>query len=321
MFLLHPAIFIWDIFVLLFISFSAASLIGSILLIRRRKLRLIGRISAKLIMLISFVATSILVYGSFIEPKIIVVTEEDIPLSLSQNITIAVISDIHIGPYSSKEYIERIVDKINHELPDFVFLVGDFVHTEDVSLEMLEPIQDLHASAGVFAVLGNHDQGRHARFFGKGYTGSDRSEQITSYLEGLGVRVLRNEHEVVSLGTEDLVISGIDDIWTGHSSVEDALDESPEKTTILLSHNPSVIDNKKSEAVDLIISGHTHGGQVRIPGLPLLRKIPISIDQSFDQGVFQLDGNRILAITRGIGETWTRFRLASWPEIMILRNK
>ncbi|MBT4366807.1 hypothetical protein HOD24_00260, partial [Candidatus Peregrinibacteria bacterium] len=125
----------------------------------------------------------------------------------------------------------------------------------------------------------------------------------------------------VSLGTEDLVISGIDDIWTGHSSVEDALDESPEKTTILLSHNPSVIDNKKSEAVDLIISGHTHGGQVRIPGLPLLRKIPISIDQSFDQGVFQLDGNRILAITRGIGETWTRFRLASWPEIMILRNK
>lgn len=261
---------------------------------------------------------STVVYGSFIEPKILRITEYDINLSLTEPLKIAVVSDLHIGPYKGKQFTQKLVRTVNNTLPDIVLLVGDFVYAEESDLSALEPLKELRASLGVFGVLGNHDQGQHATFLGERYFTFNRGEDIADALENMGVQMLRNTH-IVSRGVDALALAGIDDLWTGDAKLAEALTDVPENlTTILLSHNPSVIEDSLSRRADLIVSGHTHGGQIRLPGIGPLRPMPIRISQKYDQGVFTVDPSTQLAITRGAGETWARARLFAWPEILLL---
>ena len=90
---------------------------------------------------------------------------------------------------------------------------------------------------------------------------------------------------------------------------------------ILLSHNPSVINQNDSLQADLIVSGHTHGGQIRLPGIGPLGGVPTDIDQKYDQGTFAINNHTTLAITRGLGESSPRARLFAWPEILLLETK
>jgi predicted MPP superfamily phosphohydrolase len=262
---------------------------------------------------------SLVLYGTFIEPQMITVTERTIDLPVTEPLTIAVVSDMHVGPFKGALFMRRLVRTINNTLPDIVLLVGDYIYNEDAILSDLDPLEDIRSSVGVFGVLGNHDQGQYANIFGKRYFTFNQGEDIADALESLGIRMLRNEHEVLSIGLDSIAIAGIDDLWTADADLDAALAEIPAASpVILLSHNPTVIKELSEKGVDLVVSGHTHGGQIRLPFIGPLITLPIGISQDYDQGIFAIDDGTTLAITRGAGETWARSRLFAWPEIMLL---
>lgn len=319
MFLLNSDIFFWDLAILLIMTLSFCGGVICFTWIKRHNDRSLRKVLVSFLCLFSFFSFFLFIYASFIEPHIIVVTNVSVTHPLAQPMKIAVISDTHVGPYKGKAFLERVVQKTNNLLPDIVLMPGDFVFTRSADPNDLSPFKDLNAPLGVFAVLGNHDVGEYQSLTGERYSGKDRGENIAQKLESFSVNVLRNEHAILPLPNAKVAIAGIDDLWTGHHNLLASISGIPENTyTILLSHNPSVIDAPQSSAAHLIVSGHTHGGQLRIPGVGPLTELPTSLGKAFDQGLFDLDESRTLAITRGIGESSARTRLFAWPEIMLI---
>lgn len=320
MFLLHSDIFFWDLAILMALAVFLAVAIGCFLLAKRPQ---IGAGKTVLMYTLGTIATACFalgVYASFVEPHVIVVTKKTLEHPMGHSMKIAVVSDMHTGPYKDKAFVKRMVNKINATLPDLVLIPGDFVFTHSAEISDLQPLEDISAPMGVYAVLGNHDVGQYADLAGNRYSGESRGEAIADVLTGLGVFVLRNRHDIISTHEGDVAIAGVDDIWTGHHDLPAALADIPKSAfTILLSHNPSIVDSAASMAAHLIVSGHTHGGQVRMPGIGPIAKLPTSLGKSYDQGLFGMDEDTTLAITRGIGESSARTRLFAWPEILLIQ--
>ncbi len=320
MFLLHSDIFFWDFLILLLLVFSLCGAICCAIWIKRHPQYTIQKLCVGFLGFIASLSFLLVVYGSFIEPHIIVVTEKSIHHPLSPPLKVAVISDIHVGPYKGKEFVRRIVERTNALIPDIVLLPGDFIFLHNTDLSELEPLKGLRTGIGVFAVLGNHDVGKYETLMGMRYSGVDSSESITKKLEELGVSVLRNTSEIFTTTTGQIALAGIDDLWTGNADLPSAFNNiEPNAFTILLSHNPSVIDDPRSANAHLIISGHTHGGQIRLPTIGPISDLPTSLGREYDQGLFEIDEDTDLVITRGVGESSARARLFAWPEILLLR--
>ncbi|MDD5469994.1 MAG: hypothetical protein PHO92_04330, partial [Candidatus Peribacteraceae bacterium] len=177
---------------------------------------------------------------------------------------------------------------------------------------------------GVYAVLGNHDAGLVRSLGQNGLRRKhDRRDAIAAALEGMEITVLRNAHRTVRTGDTSIALAGIEDLWTGEQDLSAALEGIPEGTpVVLLSHNPDIILNPQIEAVDLVVSGHTHGGQMRLPLLGSLARMPTELGQDFDHGLFPFPASATdegsLFITRGVGVSGPRARLFAWPEVALL---
>ena len=323
MFLLTPSVFVWDLIILMMLVGSAAIAMLCLLRIRRRCGGRMSRAVARLILILSCISFFVVVYGSFIEPQIIVVTKNTVPFPVRSPLTVALISDIHVGPYKDEEFTKRIVRKVNALLPDIVLIAGDFVLGEDVTpdqLKALAPLKDLQPTIGTYAVLGNHDYSEHRTILGISSSGNDRSEYLTAALQSLNVRVLANEFDIVTVGAEKIAIAGVRDLRVSRADLDAALREiPPDLPIILLSHNPDIVQDTLSAKAELIATGHTHGGQVRLPIIGPLVRVPTRLGNAFDQCTFVVDENSTLSITRGIGECGPRARLFAWPEVMELR--
>ena len=191
------------------------------------------------------------------------------------------------------------------------------IEDERSDLSHLAPLGNIRASAGVFAVLGNHDRGHKRNILRQKIQFLDKGDDVADALEALDIQVLRNEYTIISLGAENINLVGIDDLWSGDSDLSAAMTGMLDLPTILLSHNPDIIKEQQSSDADLIVAGHTHGGQIRLPHVGSLSSLPTTIGPSFDQGIFELDNGSILALTRGVGEAALRARLFAWPEVMI----
>lgn len=271
---------------------------------------------------LGFLGFLLTTYGSFVEPKMITVNEFALDFPIRTPLKIAVISDIHIGHYKGRAFLERVVKRINDLLPDMVFIVGDFIFDPDADHSDFSPLKNLHPSIGTYAVLGNHDQGQYQSIFGKRIIRPDLGKNVTNALTDLGIRVLRNEHIDIPIIDEFIALAGIDDIWTAHADLDTALANiDPQSPVILLVHNPSIIDDPMSRRAHLVVTGHTHGGQIRIPGLGPLPPIPTTLGPDMIHGTFSIAADTTLAITRGVGETNARARLFAPPEIMLLHVK
>lgn len=263
-----------------------------------------------------------ILYGSFIAPQIISVTERAVTLPTQEPLTIAVLSDFHVGPFKGRRFVQRVVSKVNAINPDLVLLAGDYVYYESDPLDLLLPLRDLQSRYGVFAVLGNHEYGcyRLAPFMKQGWKGSDNSLRIRRALERVGVVVLRNEWREIRMPSGPLYVSGVDDVCSERHKIEDAIPEFFVKSPlILISHSPDIILEGETKRFNLIVAGHTHGGQIRLPLLGPLTDLPTQLGRAYDQGLFPIDKNTTLAITRGIGESSPRARLFAPPEIMVLK--
>lgn len=260
----------------------------------------------------------LLLYGSFIEPKRISLNTISVHIAGVPSMRIAIVGDMHVGPFKNEAFLQRVVRRLNSLRPDLTVLTGDFVYDHMSGTAPLNPLQDLKARLGVFGVLGNHDAGGHL-LHGERVITKDRSDEVERVLRALGIPLLRNTHVRLELGGQAFVLAGIDDLWMESSSMEKAFDDvSDDMSVILLSHNPDVILDPASRRAALILSGHTHGGQVRVPGIGPVYPLPTRLGRGYDHGIFRLEQGTVLAITHGLGETMARSRLFCPPEILVL---
>ena len=263
----------------------------------------------------------LLFYARFVEPSWIRVTRKTVRLPGAPGLRIAVIGDFHVGPYKRAAFVERAIERVNRLRPDLVCLVGDFLYDHHEEVEHLEPLARLRAPLGAYAVVGNHDSsGDHMPGMASRST-RDRSDDIEAFLAPLGVTFLRNRSVTVEHRGARVHVAGIDDLWMPSCNLHAALKGVPRgEPCVLLSHQPDIILDPASHRAGLVLSGHTHGGQVRFPLLGALH-IPQRLNKKFDRGIFPLTPNSTLAITHGIGETIVPLRFLAHPEILLLETE
>jgi hypothetical protein len=314
--------------------------------IKKLKMNLSNKWLASVSIILILICELTLLYGSVLEPQAISVNAHQIylnqpPRTVSHaqltpaELKIAVISDIHAGPYKGAQFLERVVEKTNAQNPDLVFLVGDYIYSDHSQADQLIPLKSLKARFGKYAVLGNHDYDLGKRLtaaeMGQ-FTNGQSADYVASKLKEAGIRVLRNEKEQLKLNDLTINIIGLEDLWgnTDLSGFEGQLKSiNPAQTNILLQHNPDLIQFDEALKSDLIISGHTHGGQIRLPIIGAVPPLPTESGKDYDQGLFDLreilqdnanpNIKAQLFITNGIGEMGPRARLLCEPEIAILQ--
>jgi len=216
---------------------------------------------------------------------------------------VLLVSDVHAGPFVSPAALRATFDKLAAVEPDLVLLGGDLTTTHAREFVSHRAAFDrLRAPLGVFAVLGNHDH----------Y--SRDPERLRLLLEEAGIAVLHNRAVILRRGGASLALAGVDDFLLGESDLDAAL-AGTESPVLLLSHNPDLFFEAMRRGVALMLSGHTHGGQIRVPGLPVL------VRQSrfrLDEGRFARGGTE-LVVSRGLGSVGLPWRVACPPEAVLIR--
>lgn len=214
------------------------------------------------------------------------------------------LTDIHHGLYLPLQALMDAVEMCNRTQPDMVALTGDFVTYSRAYVEpMAEVLSTLRARQGVFAVLGNHD-------FRVG------AETITRALRRKGIEVLRNQNTTLRRGLDALHVAGIDDLGYRADLPRALRGVATGSPLLLLSHNPGIIRRAAAHGVHLVLSGHTHGGQVRLPLVgSIYGRAPHR--QRFKSGLDALGGTKIY-VSRGIGMVVVPLRYRCPAEIPLL---
>jgi len=216
------------------------------------------------------------------------------------------ISDLHVDRDEDVQRLGRAIEMINREQPDFVFLTGDYFSGPDSMRNYLgafrEAVARLAPRSGLFAIGGNHDHWA-------GYA------QIAETLRHAGAEVLANESRKITLRGERLAIVGIDDLWSRRAEPVRAFRHVGRgEPTVVLAHNPDTALYARHLRPGVMLSGHTHGGVVRIPfyGSPL-RSI-LRIGKQYYSGLNRFDDFYIYT-NRGLGTFWFRVRFNCRPEV------
>jgi len=225
-------------------------------------------------------------------------------------LTIAHLSDIHHGIYTGINYIHRCVEIANGLNPDVIALTGDFTYGGAKYVgPCVEALRGLKARIGVYAVLGNHDY----------YVGASR---VARALKDAGCNLMIDALDALEHRGEKLWLAGVDDLYYGSTDVKRLLHDVPrEAVRIALSHNPDFIEEFaiRGQHVDLMLAGHTHGGQIRLPiiGAP---QITSDYGQRYAIGMNRKDSMRVYT-TRGIGTILLPTRFDCPPEIVLFTLK
>jgi len=261
---------------------------------------------------------STIFWGSLIEPRLVTVKTTNLDLkkiNQDQGFKIGFLSDQHLGKYKKTHYTQKVVNKTLEQKPDLILLGGDFIENQAKAANYLLPMEKLCQTVPCFAVMGNHEYNL-AGSQSNNY--KDKTALIKKYFDEWKIPILFNQTQNIKIKENNISISGTDDLWTGRvdiTKLSQTID--PKNTNILLSHNPDIILKPEVQKFDLIFSGHTHGGQIRLPWLGSLAKIPTKIGQDYDKGLFKTK-NGYLYITAGLGESGVRSRLFNPPEISII---
>lgn len=259
----------------------------------------------------------VLAWGTWIEPARLEIVHEhaDLPdWPSDEPLTIALMADLHHGPNSGRGRLAKLVEAINAASPDVVLIAGDLTAYPGVpNLESLGLLGDLRSRLGTYAVLGNHD-----------YYGSvAQRRELQAVLAGAGVRVMQNEVERLIPG---VALVGIDSARAGRADVANTFGRLlPGRFVIGLAHEPETFVPLADRLVPLVLAGHTHGGQIRLPGWGAL--VPVTALHASDtslplprdkQAGWFKSGDSHLYITRGVGTTGPRARLFCRPELTLL---
>ena len=240
----------------------------------------------------------------FVERKLPI---KNLPKKLEGKILMQ-ISDLHVGDRFDWNFLIESFQKAKNFNPDFVVYTGDFVnHGSSEDLESLKKVMEtsVYGKLETFGILGNHD-------YGANWKDLDSAERICDILENSGIKVLKNA-QVESYG---LNIIGFDDLWSPNFDPMKVMkDYDSSKANLVLCHNPDVCDEDVWNGYQgWILSGHTHGGQCRIPGVitPIL---PVE-NRKYVSGEIDLEDGRMLYINRAIGHSF-QVRFMVRPEITV----
>jgi predicted MPP superfamily phosphohydrolase len=260
------------------------------------------------------------VYSLGVEPRWLEVTHTTIPLGrarpLATPIRVVQLSDFHLSPIVSLDYIAESVALALAQKPDLIALTGDYYTRGPRELAAYTKVlAPLAAAAPTFACLGNHDGGAYTKFWGGG--GQHAIDQTIGFLKAAGIPCLVNEARTVMLHGQPIQIIGTGDYWTGMCAPTVAFHATPPRgdaLRIVLNHNPDAKMGFRPFDWDVMLCGHTHGGQVRLPfiGTPI---VPVE-DRRYIAGLYRWE-DRWLYITRGVGNLHgIRFRCR--PEVSVL---
>lgn len=220
-----------------------------------------------------------------------------------EGLRVLLVTDPHAGPFVSPMALRLALERLQAVEPDLILVGGDLTSSKLSEFTThASAFATLDAPMGVYAVLGNHDH----------YT--EKAAELRQQMEDVGMRVLHNESVELERGGDRLSLAGIDDLMRGKPDLQAAL-ANAKPPVVLLSHNPDVLFEAVANDVSLVLSGHTHGGQIRMPGLGVL------VRQSryrLDEGRYRR-GDTELVVSRGLGAVGLPWRAHCSPEGVLLR--
>lgn len=265
-----------------------------------------------------------LAYSTFVEPRRVEISHRQIavrglPPSLA-GVTIAHLTDLHRSRFVSTAYLNQCIDLANALEPDLIVFTGDYLtHGHDghqngervygqrsvapqLATDCAQCMGRARAKHGVFASLGNHDHWFDAEF-------------VTRVIQEAGIPVLRNQNTSVRINGETLPIVGLGDMWTEGVNVPAAFAGTDAPFSVVLMHNPDTFEEWSRPGAHLILSGHTHGGQVNIPyyGPPV---VPSQYGIKYAHGLFQKADTQMY-VNRGVGALFPPVRFNCRPEIAV----
>jgi predicted MPP superfamily phosphohydrolase len=265
--------------------------------------------------ILSVIGAVVLFYGGLIEPHLVSVKKYTLRAGgdgaatnkesvEAKPIRLVFLSDLHAGLKKSQRFYGRIAEQVKALEPDLLVFGGDFVDESTNAVETLTPLFTLKPQLGTWFVLGNHD------FL-------DDPKLLRAWLLKKGLQDLTNRSVNLPLNAkEEFELVGLDDSWYGQPDI--GLLEKPKTIPrVLIAHEPDVLLDLPEACADIVILGHTHGGQIRLPGYGPITGLPQSAPQWLDAGEKDWKNLRII-ISRGIGETWVRARVGSRPEVVVL---
>ena len=218
---------------------------------------------------------------------------------------VAFVSDIHVGPYLSPNFLVSIVRTVQTLNPDLILLGGDYILRDAKHIApCFDVLKSLDAPMGVYGVLGNHDYWHDVAM-------------TKSMMKRANIGELTNTGTWLRRKGERLRIAGVDDLWGGAPDIDNALGNTTKNDAcLLLSHNPDVAETNKDERIGLMLSGHTHGGQIVIPevGSPW---IPSHYGMKYAKGLVDAPATRVYVST-GVGMSGIPMRLNCHPQIALL---
>lgn len=246
-----------------------------------------------------------------IEPRLLSVTHQDIacrnlPSGLD-GLRVGLLADFHFRPDHDEALVEKVVARVHAEDLDLLTLAGDYVtHSGAVLAPLLRMLEGVQTRHGVFAVLGNHDGWHPGRDF------------VRRSFEKAGIPFLINRNSLLRIQGEPLAVAGSDFVWLGKPDPAAMLKGIAPTTPVLaLVHEPDYFDVLSARRDILLqVSGHTHGGQCRVP---LVGYAPANVKygRNYIQGSYTRDGSNLF-VTRGVGTVGPRVRFACPPELAVL---
>lgn len=261
-----------------------------------------------LVLLLALLGAAVLFYALKVEPYRLKIDHLTFSSGLSEELRVVQVSDIQISEHYTTQNLEQLVDRVNQQNPDLFLFTGDLYevystyHQDEDLIRLLSRIQ---APCGKFAIWGNRDRGG----------GAVRSYE--SIMEQSGFQILCNEGVTLSLEGGTVFLAGLDDALLGEPDIDGVLADFPAEHpdfSILMTHEPDTADLYADLGFDLILAGHSHGGQVNLPFLP---HITTSMAKKYRDGLYPLNDQTSLYVHSGIGTSRCPVRLGVVPEIAV----
>ena len=248
-------------------------------------------------------------YGALYESNGCRIEEVSLPLGgvrpFDPPLKVVQVSDIHSGLFMTPTQMRHCADMVQQLQPDLFVLTGDFISNSMAYLPpCIREMARVRARYGSFAVLGNHEH-----WYGE-------PEEIIAMFDDAGIPVLQNSHRILETDRGPVALAGIDDLRSGRPHLKQALEGlNPTLPTILLSHRPEIFKQAAARNIVLTLSGHYHGGQVKLSMLGFDLSLA-HLQTPYPEGLYRIGASH-LYVNRGLGTTGTPVRLNAPPEITL----
>lgn len=273
------------------------------------------------ILLVIIAAAKIYFDNNFLEVSQYIVKSNKIPTSF-KDFKILQLSDLHSKNFGNRN--NKLIKKVNSENPDIIVMTGDMVNTKDTDFEVfINLAEQISKRYDTYYIVGNHEQN----------LTDDKRKILIDKLNEIGIRVLDNEKVTITRGTESINLYGLwfalryykdlnneytKDVFFGAKQIQTVLGNLDiDSYNILLTHNPLYADTYSNWGADLTLSGHIHGGMIRIPFIGVLLSPERKFFPKYDAGKYQVNG-KILIVNRGLGNGDFGIRVFNRPEISVI---